>query len=200
MASQWFYQAMGKSVGPVSSAQLQNLAQRGTITIETPVANAPNGPWVPAARVKGLFAVPNGTPPATAATRTTQIPSPDTTASEERAGLSAATKVVMGMCGTVSVMALGFLVWFIASRDTWELHNSGRISAKLEEANRLQQSDFVAAYNAYDEVLKEAKQHKVKDEQLVRKLTDAENSRMALSSKVQEKAASRASREAAPGR
>ena len=48
MASQWFYKVMGEQVGPVSSAELRDLAQRGTISTETPIANAPNGPWVPA--------------------------------------------------------------------------------------------------------------------------------------------------------
>ena len=52
MASQWFYKVMGKQFGPVSSAALRNLAQRGTISTDTPIANAPSGPWVPAARVK----------------------------------------------------------------------------------------------------------------------------------------------------
>ena len=56
MASEWFYQVMGKQVGPVSSAELRNLAERGTISTETPIANVPTGPWVPATRVKGLFA------------------------------------------------------------------------------------------------------------------------------------------------
>ena len=53
MASQWFYQVMGEQVGPISSAELRNLAQRRTISIETPIANTAKGPWLPAERVKG---------------------------------------------------------------------------------------------------------------------------------------------------
>jgi len=187
MASEWFYQVMGTQVGPVSSVELRNLAQAGTVTTETPVANAPSGPWVSAGRVKGLFAVPNGAPPPAAATGTAQVPPPHATVSEESLGLETATKITLVVGGGVCILVLGFLVWFIAGRDTWELNNASRVSAKLDEADRLQQSDFVAAYKTYDEVLKEAKQHKIADSQFAQKLADAEKSRIALYPKVQEK-------------
>ena len=89
----------------------------------------------------------------------------------------------MGVCGGVCMLVVGFLVWSIASRDTWELDNASRISAKLEEADRLQQSDPLAAYKTYDEVLKEAKQHKITDEQFAKKLANAEKSRTACTRK-----------------
>jgi hypothetical protein len=83
------------------------------------------------------------------------------------------------------------LVVFIAipelMRDTWESHNAGRISAELEEAGRLQQSDPSAALKVYDEVLAGAKQHKITDERLSKKLADAESSRTALYQQAQEK-------------
>ena len=72
-------------------------------------------------------------------------------------------------------------------RDKWELHNTDRVSAKLEEAGRLQRSDPLAAYKIYDEVLKEAQQHKITDEQFLKKLADAENSRTVLYQKVEAK-------------
>lgn len=59
MASEWFYQAMGRQIGPVSAADLRNLAQRGTIAADTPVRKAPDGTWVVAERVQGLFSVSN---------------------------------------------------------------------------------------------------------------------------------------------
>ena len=185
MASQWFYQAKGERVGPISGAELRNLAQHGTISTQTPIANTPGGPWVPAARVKGLFAQPTGTPPLNVVVETAQVPSPDTTAEEEPSGLSMATKLVMGACGGISLLVIGFLIWFIAARDTWELDNTSRILAKLEEADRLQRSDPATAYKTYDEVLREAKQHKIKEELFVRKLADAEKSRVAANQKVQ---------------
>ena len=83
-------------------------------------------------------------------------------------------------------MAIGFLVWFVALRDTWEVGNTGRVSATLEEADRLQQSDPLKAYKKYDAVLKEAKQHKVTDERLLKKLADAEKSQAALHQIVRE--------------
>ena len=63
MASEWLYQELGKQIGPISSAELRNLAQRGAITQDTFVRKAPDGAWVPAERVQGLFAVSNRTPP-----------------------------------------------------------------------------------------------------------------------------------------
>jgi len=95
MASQWFYELMGERIGPVSSVELRNLAQRGTISTETPIATAPNGPWVPASQVKGLFAAPNGTPPSRPVTKTTQAKSHDAAAQDEPSGLSTATKVII---------------------------------------------------------------------------------------------------------
>ncbi len=186
MASQWFYQAKGERVGPISGAELRNLAQRGAISAQTPIANTPGGPWVPASQVRGLFAAPSGTPSSTPATETAQVASHDAAAQDEPSGLSTATKVVMGVCGGVCVLIIGFLVWFVATRDTWEVDNTPRILAKLEEADRLQRSDPAAAYKTYDEVLREAKQHKIKEELFVRKLADAEKSRVAANQKVQE--------------
>ena len=92
----------------------------------------------------------------------------------------------MGVCGGVCVLAVGFLVWFIASRDTWELDNATRVSARLDEADRLRPSDPLAAYKTYDEVLKEVTQHKIKDDQFAKKLANAENSKASLYPKVQE--------------
>ena len=63
MASQWFYQAMGQQIGPVSAADLRNLAQRGTIAADTLVRKGPDGSWVPAQRVQGLFSTANINPP-----------------------------------------------------------------------------------------------------------------------------------------
>lgn len=188
MASQWFYQVMGEQNGPVSSEELRNLAQRGTVTPNTPVRKAPDGVWVPAERVNGLFAISGKTPPPPPPVEATVQPVSHTAAVEaEDSGLTTTTKVVMGACGAVCIVLLGFLVWFIAARDTWELDNASRISAKLAEADRLQQTDFLTAYKTYDEVLKEAKPHKITDEQFGQKLASAEKARTALYPKVQEK-------------
>ena len=74
MASQWFYEVMGKQVGPVSSAELRSLAERGAVAHNTPVRKGSDGNWVLAERVKGLFAVPNAMSPPPPVTETTQAP------------------------------------------------------------------------------------------------------------------------------
>ena len=56
MASQWFYKVMGEQLGPISGADLQSLAQHRVVLPDTPVAKNPDGPWVPAERVRGLLA------------------------------------------------------------------------------------------------------------------------------------------------
>ncbi len=61
MASQWFYQVMGEPVGPISGAELETLAHRGAIQPDTPVRKSPMTEWVPAERVRGLFASVVGT-------------------------------------------------------------------------------------------------------------------------------------------
>jgi hypothetical protein len=63
MASQWFYKVLGEHLGPVSGAELRNLAQRGVVAPDTLVTNTPNGDWVAAGRVRGLFPVPSAAPP-----------------------------------------------------------------------------------------------------------------------------------------
>ena len=61
MASEWFYRTIGvQQVGPISSDELRNLAQRGMLSHDTLVKNSPEGPWVPADRVKGLFSPVTG--------------------------------------------------------------------------------------------------------------------------------------------
>jgi hypothetical protein len=62
MAQQWFYKVMGQQFGPVSSAELRSLAQHGTISLDTLISNAPNGTWVLAENVNGLFLVSDETP------------------------------------------------------------------------------------------------------------------------------------------
>lgn len=71
MASQSLYQVMRDEVGPVSGSELRSLAQRGTIDRDTLVRKSPDGEWVRAERVQGLFlSVPN------AMTATTLVTAP----------------------------------------------------------------------------------------------------------------------------
>ncbi len=54
--SDWYYKIGEQVVGPMSADQLRALATGGRLAPSDPVANAKEGPWVPASRVKGLFA------------------------------------------------------------------------------------------------------------------------------------------------
>jgi hypothetical protein len=51
----WFYQIMGEEIGPVSSSQLTELADKGIVTIDTLVRKEQAGDWITADRLKGLF-------------------------------------------------------------------------------------------------------------------------------------------------
>ena len=68
MAQQWFYKLMGQQFGPISNADLKTLAQHGTILFDTLITNSPNGPWILAENVKGLFHFSNETTPPPMAT------------------------------------------------------------------------------------------------------------------------------------
>lgn len=56
----WYYQHSGKVAGPVSLDELRDKVDAGEIDAETPVREGPDGPWLPAASVEGLFPVPVG--------------------------------------------------------------------------------------------------------------------------------------------
>ncbi|HTM55570.1 MAG TPA: DUF4339 domain-containing protein [Pirellulales bacterium] len=58
MADQWYVQAGGKEVGPLSPSQLKSLAGQGKITPATQVRRGSDAAWVAASRVKGLFEAP----------------------------------------------------------------------------------------------------------------------------------------------
>lgn len=55
--AQWYYKIAEQVVGPLAADQLKALAAGGRLAPNDPVAQSPGGPWVSAARVKGLFAV-----------------------------------------------------------------------------------------------------------------------------------------------
>ena len=58
-------------------------------------------------------------------------------------------------------------------RDRWELNNRLRVLVRLDEADNLQQSNYFGAYKIYDEVLKEAQQHKIVNDELTKALASA---------------------------
>jgi hypothetical protein len=51
----WYCEVLGERTGPLSSAQLRELAASGFLTPDVPVRKGIEGNWVPASRVRGLF-------------------------------------------------------------------------------------------------------------------------------------------------
>ncbi len=56
VATEWFVRMAGGERGPISSEALKQLALEGQVTPESSVKKGNSGNWVPAGRVKGLFA------------------------------------------------------------------------------------------------------------------------------------------------
>jgi len=55
MSRSWYVEHKGRTVGPVSSAQLKQLASASKIGRQSRVRLGSDGEWVPAAKVQGLF-------------------------------------------------------------------------------------------------------------------------------------------------
>jgi len=55
--TEWYYQIMGGVFGPLSWEQLKERVRSGEIEHETEVAEGPDGPWIAASHVAGLFAL-----------------------------------------------------------------------------------------------------------------------------------------------
>lgn len=56
----WYVQVMGETLGPFPDAELVQMAAAGKIEPDTPVSQQSAGPWVPAAKVRGLFDAARG--------------------------------------------------------------------------------------------------------------------------------------------
>ncbi len=55
MAAEWFCQIAGAEMGPLSSQQIKTMVAKGRLLPDDVLRRGTSGPWVPAARVKGLF-------------------------------------------------------------------------------------------------------------------------------------------------
>jgi len=58
--AEWYYQASGSVVGPMSFDELQQKVDAGRVAEDTPTREGPNGPWQPASQIEGLFLAPVG--------------------------------------------------------------------------------------------------------------------------------------------
>lgn len=56
----WYYQRASEVIGPVAWEELQQKADEGEITPETPIRQGVDGTWRPAGEVEGLWLAPTG--------------------------------------------------------------------------------------------------------------------------------------------
>lgn len=63
MTREWYFQAMGQELGPLSVGELKAKVANGQIQPDTLVRKTAEGKWVFASKVKGLFAIPDEPPP-----------------------------------------------------------------------------------------------------------------------------------------
>jgi len=75
--AEWYYKIAEQVVGPLSADQLKALADGGRLAPGDPIAKSPDGPWVAASRVKGLFEV------AAVDDEPAEAPTPSGTAAEQ---------------------------------------------------------------------------------------------------------------------
>ncbi len=77
MSSQWYYMRDGQQHGPVSSAELRQLANSGQLSPDDLVWKEGASKWIPAGSVKGLFpAVTNEPPPSNTAGNSPPVADP----------------------------------------------------------------------------------------------------------------------------
>ncbi len=62
MGAEWFCQMAGRELGPLSSQQIKMMAASGRLQPADSIRQGANGPWLPAARVKGLFPAAGNSP------------------------------------------------------------------------------------------------------------------------------------------
>jgi GYF domain 2 len=126
--AQWHYRsADGRSVGPLSSAELKALADSGRVTSSTPIRQSTGQRWVPASQVNGLFPQE----PRTVAERAdpalqSQLPRPDVApapptapsgnVAPRRAGIPLTGWATISVLGSIAVAAIALLVIVLLRR------------------------------------------------------------------------------------
>lgn len=81
MTREWYFQMMGQEIGPLSAAEFKAKVSTGQIQPDTLVRKGPEGKWVFASLVKGLFAPkPETAPPVPVVLTPAVIPKPPSSA------------------------------------------------------------------------------------------------------------------------
>ncbi len=80
----------------------------------------------------------------------------------------------MGVGGAVSIIGLGFLAWFLATRDTWESdHRSDVIRLSKDTMDLIEAKDPVNAVKKYDELIRLVGKRKLIAPDLAKAVFDA---------------------------
>ena len=115
--------------------------------------------------------VPNAPPPSPLTP-----PAPVAVVSDSHVGMTPETKFLIGVCGTFAVAVLGFLVWFLVIRDTWESEHASevlRLSSNVVKLIRAK--DQVGAAKEYDALLRLVGTRRIANPDLAKSLSQAAN-------------------------
>ena len=93
---------------------------------------------------------------------------------DEPTGLGTATKVVMGVCGTICMVLIGWFVWYVAIRDTLETDHRADVLALSKDTVKLTAArDAAGSVKKYEELLALVGKRKLNDAELVKAIADA---------------------------
>ena len=157
MSNRWYIQDGSDRVGPLSSAELRQKAEAGEITPATLVQPVGAGDWVPAARVKGLFAKgvvdqrlsPSPVTHPTHAQTVTQKPIP--LRSSEPGSRSQAILVSFITVAAVLSFALAVAGWLLYRGDK---ESAAKLAAETPQPEKLVESPGTDSTNAEIALLK----------------------------------------------
>jgi hypothetical protein len=93
MPGQWYYRIGDREDGPVSLGELKNLVRQGGLAGEDKVRKDQSDFWIPARRLKGLFATDDATPAAQTETAPDSPTSANTVASLRKAAVQRSATV-----------------------------------------------------------------------------------------------------------
>ena len=100
MTREWYFQVMGQELGPLSGGELKAKVTSGQIQPDTLIRKGVDGKWLFAAKVKGLFAVPEealpAPPPVATPKSSHTMPVVGNTTSRDKPGSSVEIKTQSG--------------------------------------------------------------------------------------------------------
>ena len=80
----------------------------------------------------------------------------------------------MGVCGTICVVLIGWFVWYVAIRDTFETDHRADVLALSKDTVKLTAArDAAGSVKKYEELLALVGKRKLNDAELVKAIADA---------------------------